>query len=162
MAGVDVFRINMSHSSHDSLKERHDFIRRLETEHDRPIGILVDLQGPKLRIGTFRKDEVTIRATDTFILDDNPRSGRQHASSPSPSGKSSMPVKPGDHLLMNDGRVRVEVTAVSKGRVSRRRIIFGGELSARKACQSAGYRRPAGSAHRQGSCRSRVCLRTRY
>ncbi|MGI9465029.1 MAG: pyruvate kinase, partial [Aestuariivirgaceae bacterium] len=75
MAGVDVFRINMSHSDHPGLLERHNIIRKLETEHDRPIGILVDLQGPKLRIGTFKKEHVTIKALDTFVLDDNPDPG---------------------------------------------------------------------------------------
>ena len=130
LAGVDVFRINMSHSSHDSLKERHDIIRQLETEHDRPIGILVDLQGPKLRIGTFKKDEITIRATDTFILDDNPDPGdntRVHL----PHPEIFNAIKPGHHLLLNDGRVRVEVTAVDSSRIETR-VIFGGELSARK------------------------------
>ncbi len=52
-AGADVFRINMSHASHDVMRERVALIRELEEEFDRPIGILVDLQGPKLRLGMF-------------------------------------------------------------------------------------------------------------
>ncbi len=52
-AGADVFRINMSHASHDAMRERVAMIRALEEETGRPIGILVDLQGPKLRLGTF-------------------------------------------------------------------------------------------------------------
>ena len=52
-AGADVFRINMSHASHDMMRERVATIRKLEEKVDRPIGILVDLQGPKLRVGTF-------------------------------------------------------------------------------------------------------------
>jgi pyruvate kinase len=130
LAGVDVFRINMSHSSHDSLKERHDIIRGLESQYDRPIGILCDLQGPKLRIGTFRKDQVTIRATDTFILDDNPDPG-DHTRVHLPHPEIFAAMKVGEHLLLNDGRVRVEVTDVKPGRIETR-VIFGGELSARK------------------------------
>ena len=130
LAGVDVFRINMSHSDHDALRERHATIRRLETEHDRPIGILVDLQGPKLRIGTFKSDEVTIRAGDTFVLDGNADPGDQsRVHLPHPEIFEA--VKTGHHLLLNDGRVRVEVTNVDEGRIETR-IIFGGELSARK------------------------------
>ena len=52
-AGVDMFRINMSHASRDSMRERVLAIRELETRFDRPVGILADLQGPKLRIGVF-------------------------------------------------------------------------------------------------------------
>ena len=52
-AGADVFRVNMSHATHDGLREAHGIVRKLEIEASRPIGILVDLQGPKLRIGKF-------------------------------------------------------------------------------------------------------------
>jgi pyruvate kinase len=130
LAGVDVFRINMSHSSHNVLKERHAAIRALETKHDRPIGILADMQGPKLRIGTFRQDHVTIRAGNTFTLDGNPEPGdesRVHL----PHPEIFQAVKAGHHLLLNDGRLRVEVTNLTEGRIETR-IIFGGELSARK------------------------------
>ena len=54
-AGADVFRINMSHASHDGMRERVAMIREVEEETGRPIGILVDLQGPKLRLGTVRR-----------------------------------------------------------------------------------------------------------
>ena len=52
-AGADVFRINMSHTTHERMRELVATIRSVETEHSRPIGILVDLQGPKLRVGSF-------------------------------------------------------------------------------------------------------------
>ncbi|NNE21548.1 MAG: pyruvate kinase, partial [Rhizobiales bacterium] len=129
-AGVDVFRINMSHSDHPALRDRHDIIRRLETEHDRPIGILVDLQGPKLRIGTFKQDQITIKANDTFVLDDIADPGdRTRVHLPHPEIFDA--VEAGDHLLLNDGRVRLEITAVKSGRIETR-VIFGGDLSARK------------------------------
>ena len=129
-AGVDVFRINMSHSDHSALRDRHDIIRRLETEHDRPIGILVDLQGPKLRIGTFKQDQITIKAGDAFVLDDNADPGdRTRVHLPHPEIFDA--VETGDHLLLNDGRVRLEITAAKPGRIETS-VIFGGELSARK------------------------------
>ena len=129
-AGVDVFRINMSHSDHPGLLERHDIIRKLEAKHDRPIGILVDLQGPKLRIGTFKKDRITIRALDTFVFDDNPDPG-DHTRVHLPHPEIFSAAEPGHHLLVNDGRVRVEITSVKPGKIETK-VIFGGELSARK------------------------------
>ena len=64
VAGVDVFRINMSHASHDGMRERIRMIRSLEEEYNRPIGILVDLQGPKLRVGTFAEGGLTLEIRD--------------------------------------------------------------------------------------------------
>ena len=130
ISGVDVFRINMSHSTHETLTELLKIIRALETKHNRPIGVLADLQGPKLRIGTFKADVVTIRAGNTFILDNNPDPGdesRVHL----PHPEIFQAIKAGDHLLINDGRLRVEVTKASKTRIETK-IIFGGDLSARK------------------------------
>ena len=69
IAGVDVFRINMSHTNHSLLKELHGHIRAIEEKLKRPIGILADLQGPKIRIGTFANKEVKIVAGDSFTFD---------------------------------------------------------------------------------------------
>ena len=69
LAGVDVFRINMSHTQHDLLRQLHRDIRDLEAKLKRPIGILADLQGPKIRIGTFKDKEVKINAGDSFVFD---------------------------------------------------------------------------------------------
>ena len=52
-AGADVFRLNMSHGTHDDIRARHEIIRQVEADTGRPIGILADLQGPKLRVGVF-------------------------------------------------------------------------------------------------------------
>lgn len=62
MAGVDVFRINMSHTNHELLRTLHGHIRAVEKKVGRPIGILADLQGPKIRIGTFAEKSVHIKA----------------------------------------------------------------------------------------------------
>jgi pyruvate kinase len=130
VAGVDVFRINMSHTSHALLKELHGCIRNIESKVNRPIGILADLQGPKIRIGTFKDKEVQIRAGDKFTFDTDATPGdskRVHL--PHPEIFAS--VKVGDFLLLNDGRLRVEITSVLPSRVETV-IIFGGTLSNRK------------------------------
>ncbi len=130
MAGVDVFRVNMSHSSHDDLTRYIGMIRDVEATHGRPIGILADLQGPKLRIGRFATDDVTIKAGDTFILDTDPRPGdATRVNLPHPEIFSA--VTPGEHLLLNDGRVRVEIMKADEERITTK-VIFGGVLSARK------------------------------
>jgi len=130
MAGVDVFRINMSHSSHDDLKRYISMIREVETSHGRPVGILGDLQGPKLRIGKFSTDDVTIKAGDTFTLDTDPSPGDQtRVNLPHPEIFTA--VAPGEHLLLNDGRVRVEIVEADAEHI-KTKVIFGGTLSARK------------------------------
>jgi pyruvate kinase len=128
--GADVFRINMSHATQEILKERVAIIREVEAEHGRPIGILVDLQGPKLRVGTFAEDDVHLESDDSFVLDDNPEPGDRHrVYLPHPEIFAS--VRPGEHLLLNDGRVRLVVIESGLNRLETR-VIFGGALSSRK------------------------------
>ena len=74
-AGADVFRINMSHASHDGMRERVAMIRSLEEETGRPIGVLVDLQGPKLRLGMFAEGGADLQKGETFTLDADPTPG---------------------------------------------------------------------------------------
>src|SRR6185295_15091977 len=74
-AGADVFRINMSHTSHARMRELVAAIRAIESEHNRPIGILVDLQGPKLRVGTFDVGPAMLVKGDTFVFDADPAPG---------------------------------------------------------------------------------------
>ena len=69
IAGVDVFRLNMSHGSHDEVRERHRLIREIELELNRPIGILVDLQGPKLRVGQFVDGAAELEQGQRFRFD---------------------------------------------------------------------------------------------
>ena len=76
-AGADVFRINMSHASHDAMRERVAMICSLEEEYGRPIGVLVDLQGPKLRVGEFESGAVLLRKGDAFTLDSDKAPGGQ-------------------------------------------------------------------------------------
>src|SRR5688500_14916778 len=74
-AGADMFRINMSHTSHGALRALVTIIRDIETNYDRPIGILADLQGPKLRIGAFEGGSVQLKEGQTFTFDSDERPG---------------------------------------------------------------------------------------
>ncbi|MGA0371601.1 MAG: pyruvate kinase, partial [Paracoccaceae bacterium] len=69
LAGADVFRLNMSHGTHDDITERHRLIRQVEKEFNSPIGILADLQGPKLRVGVFGEGPVDLEEGASFRLD---------------------------------------------------------------------------------------------
>ncbi len=67
LAGADVFRLNMSHGSHDDIAQRHNTIRKIEEELNSPIGILADLQGPKLRVGEFKNESEILVEGQEFI-----------------------------------------------------------------------------------------------
>ncbi|MGH6854481.1 MAG: pyruvate kinase [Aestuariivirga sp.] len=130
LAGADVFRINMSHTQHALLHELHAHIRRIEERLNRPIGILADLQGPKIRIGTFRGGQATIAAGSSFAFDSDATPGdttRVHL----PHPEIFAAAKVGDSLLLNDGRLRVEVVKAGQSRLETK-VIFGGVLSDRK------------------------------
>jgi pyruvate kinase len=129
-AGADVFRINMSHTSHDAMRKLHAAIRAVEKSTGRPIGILADLQGPKLRVGTFKDDRVTLENGATFVLDDDTAPGdatRVHL--PHPEILAALEV--GHTLLLDDGKIRLVATETSPKRAVTR-VVVGGKLSARK------------------------------
>jgi len=129
-AGADVFRINMSHTSHDAMRKLHAAIRAVEKSSGRPIGILADLQGPKLRVGTFKDDKVTLENGATFVLDDDKAPGdatRVHL--PHPEILAALEV--GHTLLLDDGKIRLVATETSPKRAVTR-VVVGGKLSARK------------------------------
>ena len=114
-AGADVFRINMSHASHDAMRERVAMIRSLEEEYDRPIGILVDLQGPKLRVGIFANGGEDLRKGETFTLDADAAPGTAtRVNLPHPEILASL--EPGHRVLIDDGKVLLRVSEVSLGR----------------------------------------------
>ncbi|MGB6539938.1 MAG: pyruvate kinase [Xanthobacteraceae bacterium] len=129
-AGADVFRINMSHTSHEKMRELVATIRTVEAECGRPIGILVDLQGPKLRLGTFKNDWAEIDKGQEFILDADPAPGdatRVHL----PHPEIFAAIKPGDVLLIDDGKLRLTAMETSAQRIVAR-VEFGGKISNRK------------------------------
>jgi pyruvate kinase len=129
-AGADVFRINMSHTSHQRMRELVAAIRAVEFEYGRPIGILVDLQGPKLRIGSFENGTVMLTNGATFTLDADPTPGdsnRVHL----PHREIFAAIEPGHTLLLDDGKVRLTATAHDPNHIVTR-VEVGGKLSDRK------------------------------
>lgn len=129
-AGADVFRINMSHTSQDRMRELVGMIRGVENDTGRPIGVLVDLQGPKLRLGTFGGGSAMVKNGDTFVLDANTAAGdAKRAYLPHPEIFAT--IKPGHALLIDDGKVKLTVTDAEPKRITTR-VDVGGKLSDRK------------------------------
>ncbi|MCW2240117.1 pyruvate kinase [Azospirillum canadense] len=130
MAGVDTFRLNFSHGTHEDHAKVHAAIRALEAEVGRPIGILQDLQGPKIRVGTIRDGKITVKAGETirFVLKG---ADGDKDSIPLPHPEIFAAAAPGHHLLIDDGRVRVEITGLSDDHIDAK-VLFGGTISNRK------------------------------
>lgn len=129
-AGADVFRINMSHTDHDRLKMLVSRIRAVEEKIGRPIGILADLQGPKLRVGTFGDGPVMLENGASFTLDTDTTPGdvnRVHL----PHPEILQALEPGHRLLLDDGKVQLRV-ADCNGTKAVTTVEVGGKLSDRK------------------------------
>ncbi|MFK5977613.1 MAG: pyruvate kinase, partial [Rhizobiaceae bacterium] len=113
IAGADVFRINMSHTSHEVLNELVKLIREIEAERSRPIGILADLQGPKLRLGKFKGDKISIKPGDHITFDGDPTPGtKKRIHLPHPEVLAALEI--GHRVLVDDGRVELKTIKVWK------------------------------------------------
>ncbi|MGH6878197.1 MAG: pyruvate kinase, partial [Rhizomicrobium sp.] len=111
-AGVDVFRINMSHTPHRLLAKLHGRVRALERDEGRPIGILADLQGPKIRLGQLAGGVQELKTgTRVGLLLDSSSSGPETIPVPHPEIFAAL--RQGDGLLIDDGRVRLKIESVS-------------------------------------------------
>lgn len=129
-AGADVFRLNMSHGSHDELRRRHEIIREVEKETGRPIAILADLQGPKLRVGTFANGSEELIESARFRLDLDETPGNQtRVCLPHP--EIFQALAPGETLLINDGKIRLTVDSCGPD-FADCIVEVGGEISNRK------------------------------
>lgn len=129
-AGADVFRLNMSHGEHADIAKRHDIIRQVEKDLNSPIGILADLQGPKLRVGTFENEFEDLEAGASFRLDLNDEPGsKERVQLPHPEIFAAL--KTGAHLLINDGKIRLEVESCGAD-FAQCRVEIGGTISDRK------------------------------
>ncbi len=136
-AGADVFRFNFSHGTHEDHQARYEAVRDVERETGRPIAVLIDLQGPKLRVGAFAGGRVTLQAGATFRLDldtatlgDDRRVGMPHP-------EVFLALLPGVELLLDDGKVRLVVEACGPDHAETR-VAVAGALSDRKGVSVIG------------------------
>ena len=130
-AGADVFRLNMSHGTHDEIRARHVHIRQVEKDLGRPIGILADLQGPKLRVGTFAAEgghDLQDGAKFRLDLDPAPGDGTR-VQLPHPEIFAAL--EPGASLLVNDGKIRLKVQTCGPD-FADCTVVVGGTISNRK------------------------------
>lgn len=129
-AGADVFRLNFSHGTHEDHAARFAMIRELEERMDRPIGVLADVQGPKLRVGRFMGGRVHLQTGQHFRLDLNPTPGNaQRVNLPHPEIIESASI--GCTLLLDDGKLRLRV-ARKRDDALETEVAVGGALSDRK------------------------------
>ena len=130
MAGADVFRLNFSHGTHEDHKKRYDAIRALEIEVGRPIGILQDLQGPKIRIGTLKASPIRLEngSMVRFQLGAEPGDATT-LSMPHPEVVSN--IMPGHTVMIDDGKLRLVCTGVGESYFDAK-VVVGGPLSERK------------------------------
>ena len=130
LAGVDVFRINMSHSTHDGSKTLYNTVRACAARHRHPIGILADLQGPKFRVGEFQSGRVQVPTKSIFrfdraeVLGDANRVFLPHT-------QIFDAIEPGHNLVLDDGKLRMRVIEKSDVQIVTE-VITGGMLASRK------------------------------
>ncbi|TPE49390.1 pyruvate kinase [Amaricoccus solimangrovi] len=130
IAGADVFRLNMSHGTQADIARRHGMIRQLEKEIGRPISILADLQGPKLRCGVFANGPVTLTEGAKFRFDLDPAEGDEsRVCLPHPEIFEAL--EPGATLLVNDGKIRLRVADCAPD-YANMIVEVGGDISNRK------------------------------
>ncbi|KID12349.1 pyruvate kinase [Ponticoccus alexandrii] len=129
-AGADVFRLNMSHGSHEEIEERHKIIRQVEKDLNSPIAILADLQGPKLRVGEFANGSEELEWGQEFRLDlDETPGTSKRVQLPHPEIFEAL--EPGSTLLVNDGKIRLKVADCSSDHANCT-VEAGGTISNRK------------------------------
>jgi len=137
-AGLDVARLNMSHGDHDAHRAAYDAVRAAGDASGRSVGALVDLQGPKIRLGRFAAGPVTLAPGEEFTITGEDVPGDQHEVSVSYPGLAG-DVRPGTQLLVDDGRVVLDVTEVQGPRI-RTRVVVGGQVSDHKGLNLPGVR----------------------
>jgi pyruvate kinase len=131
LAGVDVFRLNFSHGTHEEHQEKIEIIRRLEKEFEHPIAILMDLQGPKLRVGEFENNQkFTLKKDQFFTLDLDKKAGNSKRVF-FPHSEIFQEFKADDFILVNDGKIKLQVVKTSTTEILTK-VLVGGEISSRK------------------------------
>ncbi|MET8695060.1 pyruvate kinase [Streptomyces bauhiniae] len=136
-AGMDVARFNLSHGTHAEHEARYQRVRQAADETGRSVGILADLQGPKIRLGTFTEGPVLLERDDAFTITvEEGVQGDRHQCGTTYAGLAE-DVRAGERVLVDDGRVCLEVTGVDGPRV-RTRVVEGGVISDHKGLNLPG------------------------
>src|SRR5262245_26424795 len=135
-AGMDVARLNFSHGTHDDHRALFEAVRKAAGAVARPIAVVADLQGPKIRLGQFAGGGVRLETGAAFVLTTESVLGTAHRASTS---YAALPrdVKPGDTIRLDDGAVTLEVVGV-EGHDVRTQVLEGGPLSDRKGINLPG------------------------
>ena len=129
-SGADVFRLNMSHGSHAEIKSKHTIIRQIEKDLDRPIAILADLQGPKLRCGVFENGSVDLHNDSDFLFDLIDKPGNQNRVF-LPHKEIFNVIRASESILVDDGKIRLKVKSVAKNQI-KCIVEIGGRISDKK------------------------------
>jgi len=138
LAGATTLRLNFSHGTHEDHERNIRLIRQISFELNQPVGILQDLQGPKIRLGKFKDGPITLEKGDPYVLTSNPMPGTQEMSSVTYKPLADE-VPPGSTILLDDGKVEMYVERVDT--VSRElhcRVVVGGVLSNNKGVNFPG------------------------
>ena len=135
-AGMDVARLNLSHGTHADHEKVYLDVRHAGDEAGRAVGVLVDLQGPKIRTGTFADGPVTLQAGDRFTITTDDIDGDRHRVSTTYDGLPA-DVRPGDSLLIDDGKIALRAIEVTGTNVVTR-VVLGGEVSDHKGINLPG------------------------
>ncbi len=161
LAGVDVFRINMSHSSHDDMRSYVKTLRDLEGKYG-PVSILADLQGPKLRISSLAEGQIRLQRGQRIVFDANHAPGSvERVGLLHPEIYAA--ARPGHTLLIDDGKLNLRILETAPGRIIAE-VVAGGILSSRKGVNLPDAVLPLGALDEQGfrgsggSARSRCGL----
>jgi pyruvate kinase len=135
-AGMDVARLNLSHGAREDHLAVFNRVRSAAEAAGKSVGILVDLQGPKIRLGTFPDGPIRLEAGDEFVITTEDVPGNQHEASTTYKGLAS-DVRAGDRVLIDDGNVQLDVLSVDGNRV-RTRVVVGGKVSNNKGINLPG------------------------
>ncbi|MEU5436960.1 pyruvate kinase [Streptomyces sp. NPDC020719] len=135
-AGMDVARFNLSHGTYADHEERYHRVRKASDETGRSVGVLADLQGPKIRLGRFREGPVLLERGDEFTITVENIEGDRHTCGTTYSGLAE-DVTTGERILVDDGKVALEVVGVEGPRV-RTRVVEGGMVSDHKGLNLPG------------------------
>src|SRR3954453_22583558 len=139
-AGADVFRFNFSHGSHEEHQTRYDIVRAIEQETGRPIAVLADLQGPKLRVGRLAEGPIALEEGERVRFDLDPAPGTRERI-PLPHPEVFAALAPGVQLLLEGGKMALEVGEAAQDSAVAR-VLIGGPLSERKGVSVVGAMLP--------------------